>query len=202
MGSGDTWTLAGNIFVTSNGGGLICQSHFNVDSKISGSGNLYIGANGSGEAARTVYIDSGLNTYNGSIKLLGADAAHSRLTFAANSLMNFTIGASGVNNSISGTGTAEFDGIFNFDLTGASTNFGDSWTIANATVDTFVDATFSVNGFTSMGGGVWTKAIDDAKWYQFSESATSATLTVVPEPATCILLILGAMGIAFYSRKK
>jgi hypothetical protein len=199
MGSGDTWTLAGNMFITSNGGGLVAQSHFNVDSVISGSGPLYIGANGSGEAARTVYIDSGLNTYNGSIKLNGADAAHSRLTFAASSLMNFTIGANGVNNTIYGVGTVEYAGALNIDLTAADNTIGDTWVLSSPTTQTY-DATFSVNGFTSLGdGNTWTQAAKGVT-YQFTQN--NGTLSVVPEPATCVMLVLAAMGIAFYSRKK
>ena len=152
LGSSDIWTIAGNISVTSNGGGFAAQCRFNVDSVISGSGKLYIADNGSGEAARTIYIDSGLNTYNGSIQMLSrSDATHSRLTFTANSLMNFTIGANGVNNSISGIGTAEFDGDFNIDLTGGKHQLSAIAGCLRTQRSQTYDATFTVNGFTSLG---------------------------------------------------
>jgi hypothetical protein len=189
MGSADVWTVAGNISVTANGGGFGNQCRLNVDSAISGSGTLYCADNGSGEVARTTYINSGLNTYNGNIQLLGTTAERSRIFFSDNSLMNFIIGASGVNNSISGTGTATFEGDFNFNLTGASTNFGDNWKIVSAT-GIFNDATFTVNGFTSIGGGLWTRSANGAT-YRFNESV--GTLTVIPEPATIALLALGGL---------
>ena len=204
MGTSDTWRLAGNILVTANGGGFGNQCQFNVDSAISGSGPIYIGDNGSGEAFRTIYFNSGLSTYNGSIRLVSTHSVnpsnYSRLTFAANSAMNFLIGANGVNNSISGTGISEFDGIFKFDLSGASSSLGDSWTVVSATGKTFVDATFAVDGFTSQGGGLWSKAIDVDKYYQFSESA--GTLTVVPEPATIAMIVTGFLGLGMFWLRK
>jgi hypothetical protein len=202
MAQSDIWTLAGNIFVTANGGGLAAQSTFNINSAISGSGTLYIADNGNDSALRTIFINSGLNTYNGNIQLTpltGNPAGRCRLTFAANSVMNFTIGASGVNNSISGTGISEFDGIFKFDLSGASSNIGDVWTVASATGKTFVDATFAVDGFTSLGGGLWDKAANGTT-YQFSES--TGALTVVPEPATIVMILTGAFGMGLIWLRK
>lgn len=194
MSSGDSWTLVGNIFVTANGGNLICQERFNVNSVISGSGPLYIGSNGSGEAARTVYINSSQNTYNGSITLMGGAApTNSRLTFSQNSVMNFAIGASGVNNSITGTGMTVFDGVFRFDLSGASSNVGDSWTVVNVStlLETF-GPNFSVDGFTT-DGAVWTSGV-----YTF-DPATG--ILSVPEPATGTLL-LGGLGLLLVLRRR
>ncbi len=194
MGSSDSWTLAGNVFVTANGGNLICQERFNVDSAISGSGPLYIGDNGSGEAARTIYIDSSLNTYNGSITLMGSSAARSRLTFADNSVMNFTIGASGVNNSISRsgalTGTVVFNGDFNIDLSGASSNSGDSWTLVDTAnlAETF-GSTFTVAGWTDLGYGAWEKEANGTL-YTFVEATG---ILYVPEPSTGAMLLGGVV---------
>lgn len=191
MGSADVWSIAGNILVTANGGNFINQCRMNVDSVLSGSGPLYVGDNGNGDATRITYIDSALNTYNGSITLMGSADARARLNFADNSLMNFVIGASGVNNKISGTGTLTLNGDFKLDLTGASTNVGDSWTIAGATSQTFSD-TFTVLGFVDIGGNLWDKTANGAL-YEFSES--DGKLIVIPEPATMVLLGLGSLAL-------
>jgi hypothetical protein len=199
MGQTDVWTLAGNIFVTANGGGLAAQSTFNINSAISGSGTLYVADNGNDTTLRSIYINSSLNTYNGNITLLGSANGRARLIFADNSLMNFTIGTNGVNNKLSGTGTVAYNGDFNLDLSAASTSIGDSWKIASATAQTFGD-TFSINGFTAdVGGDLWVSYANGTT-YQFSES--TGTLTVVPEPATWIMLVLGAMGVVAFARKK
>lgn len=192
LGTSETCSMNGNIFVTSKGGGFAAQCHLMINSAINGSGPIYIADNGSGEAGRTVFFTSGLNAYNGDILLLGSSDARSRLTFSDDSLMNFVIGASGVNNDISGTGTATFEGDFYFDLFGASTNVGDSWIIANATSQTF-GGTFTVLGFTDVGGDLWRKSIDATNWYQFSES--TGTLTVIPEPASMMILGLGSLAL-------
>jgi hypothetical protein len=193
LGTGQTVSMNGNISVTANGGGFAAQCLLSINSAISGSGPIYIAGNGSGEAGRTVFFTSGLNTYNGNVYLLGSDAAHSRLTFSSTGVMNFVIGASGVNNSISGTGTATCDGIFNFDLTGASITLGDSWTISSATAQAF-GATFVANGFTnSSTGDYWWKNANGTT-YQFNELDGKLSV-VIPEPATMILLGLGSLSL-------
>ncbi len=200
MGTSDVWTLAGNMTVTANGGGLANQCRLNLDSVIGGSGSLYVADNGSGEANRQTYIRSALNTYNGSIYLLGTAAARARMTFVDDSRMNFVIGASGVNNTItvaSGKfGTVNFDGDFYFDLTGAGTTLGDSWTIASVTAQTF-GSTFTVAGFTDKGNDLWWKYANGV-YYEFSE--TAGTLTVIPEPATMLILGLGGLMAAWRKR--
>lgn len=96
--------------------------------------------------------------------------------------MNFTIGYSGMNNSISGIGTAVFDGDFYFDLWGASTNIGDSWIISSAAVQTF-GSTFTVFEFNNMGEGLWLNCFSGVI-YIFSEN--TAMLTVVPSPISVL----------------
>jgi hypothetical protein len=204
LGTGQTCSINGNIFVTSNGGGFNAQCLININSAISGPGPIYIGDNGSGEAGRTVIFTSGASTYTGNIIMApvsGQPATRSRLTFAAGSIMNFKPLGNGVNNSISGIGTDVYNGAFNIDLTAADNTIGDTWTLISATpASQTYGATFNINGFTSLGDGNTWKAVANSVTYQYTQN--DGTLKVVPEPATWIMLVLGAMGIAFYSRKK
>jgi autotransporter-associated beta strand protein len=109
------------------------------------------------------------------------------LALADNAGLSFIIGASGVNNTVTGSGAAALDGDFTFDLTGASTTLGASWSIVNVgTLAETFGSTFSVNAFTDAGSNLWTKPISGSLFYQFSES--TGVLKVVPEPATGVLL--------------
>ena len=194
LSSANNWHLAGNIYVTNRGGMFQCQAAGYVDANISGPGPIYIGDNGSGDAARTIYFTSSASTYAGNIILTPGTSGNqnrSRLTFVDDSIMNFIIGANGVNNSISGTGILTLNGDFNFDLTAAGVNLGDSWVVASATSQTF-GSTFTVAGFYDNGGDIWYKTYN-AVVYEFSES--TGTLSVVPEPATLVLLGLGSLAL-------
>lgn len=197
QGSSENWTLNGNLLVTGLGGNLGTQETFNLNAVISGSAPLYIGDNGSGEATRVVKIGSALNTYNGSITLMGSTAARSRLTFIDNSLMNFTIGASGVNNTInrsgSLSGTVLFDGDFAIDLSSAGNTVGDTWSLVdNANLAETFSGTFTVLGFYDIGGNEWLKNANGVN-YLFSES--TGALTVIPEPGAASIAGLGFVAL-------
>ncbi len=157
-GSTDTFTLDGTLDVTANNGALVPdQSPYIINSDITGAGTLYLlndasaygfsSASGPGQG-----IDiAGAGTMSGNVV---ADA--SDMVWTDTSSWLFTIGASGTNNSITGSGNATFNGVFNFDLTGASSTPGDSWTILDITTTAFGE-TFSVStaGF-AQSGSVWT----------------------------------------------
>ena len=194
-GSGDFFALAGNL--TINGGGMAIQGPTYINSLISGAGNLTIESPGNTEAIRTVHFTNSGNTYTGSINLSVGSPNFSKFELDSTGVLNFVIGASGVNNQIFGPGNAIYNGAFKFNLTGASTNLGDTWNVAAATNQTF-SGTFSVNGFSSLGGGLWETSANGAT-YQFNQA--NGTLTVVPEPTSLMLIAVGSMGLLFLRRK-
>jgi len=111
----------------------------------------------------------------------------------------FTItGASGVNNGvtgINGSGGVSLDGSFVFNLASAGTAAGDVWNIVNASSlasDVYgPDFTIGNSGATN-NGGIWT-FLNNGTAYQYNE--TVGTLSVVPEPASIWLSILGGAGL-------
>jgi hypothetical protein len=202
-GTGQSVTLNGNLYVTSRGGGFYAQCNQTINSVISGPGTIYFGDNGSGEAGRTVTFTSGLSTYAGNIIMSPlpsrTTAGYARLTFAAGSIMNFTIGANGVNNSISGIGTLDYAGALNINLTAADNTIGDTWILSNPMTQTY-ESTFSINGFTSLGdSNTWTEAANGVI-YQYTQN--NGTLTVVPEPATAVMALIGALGMGLIWLRK
>lgn len=114
------------------------------------------------------------------------------LTYADNSLLTFYIGANGVNNTLGGVGTANLNGDFAFDLSGAAA-LG-SWQIVDVTslTETF-GSTFLVRDFTEVEDGIWSNGA-----YTFSEF--NGQLTSVPEPTASA--VLGLLGIGFLAVRR
>jgi hypothetical protein len=200
----ENWTLQGNLLVTGLGGNLAAQETFNLNSVISGSAPLYIADFGNTDVGRIVKIGSSLNTYNGTITMMGTAANRSRLTFIDNSLMNFTIGASGINNAINRSGalsgTLQLDGDFGINLSGAGNTIGDNWLLVdNANLAETYSSTFTVLGFSDIGGDIWQTSANGAT-YQFSEG--TGILSVVPEPASASLLVAGAAALIAQRRAR
>jgi autotransporter-associated beta strand protein len=129
-----------------------------------------------------------VNTYTGDTVVSAGT-----LELADNAGLKFVIGASGVNNSIEGTGTALLDGDFTFDLVGASTTLGSSWLVVNnATLSETFGGTFSVAGFSPLGLDLWTSPIDANTQYVFSETTGTLAVAAIPEPTSLALLGLTA----------
>ena len=125
-------------------------------------------------------ILSGTNLYTGNTVVTGGT-----LILDTNGSLKFNIGTNGINNGIIGTGVVQFNGTFNFNLAGASTNAGASWHIVDvSTLATTFGGTFNVAGFDNAGGGLWT-ATNNNTVYQFNTltgvlSGPSAPVVSVP----------------------
>jgi hypothetical protein len=189
-GSGDLFNLYGNINVASSSRLYPKQGPINIYSAISGSSTLNILASDA-NAAFKIWIRSSANTFTGDIVNNG------RMELADDANLNFVIGASGVNNRISNglLGTQQhsiFDGDFVLDLSGAGTTLGDSWSlVSTAPASTYYNSTFTVLGFTDIGGELWQGSANGAT-YEFSE--LTGVLMVVPEPS-CLALVLGGAAL-------
>ncbi|WP_367870295.1 LamG-like jellyroll fold domain-containing protein [Luteolibacter sp. Populi] len=160
-----TFTLAGNLTVTGTGSRISAtQGPINVTAPIAGSGDLTIIAN-----LGTTF--SAANTFTGNLTVNGA------FTLADTGSLVFDIGASGVNNSVGGTGPAAFNGSFTIDLTDAGNTVGNSWTLVNAgTLTETFGPTFNIPGFTE-NENIWTSA---SGIYQFIE-ATGVLTRISPD---------------------
>lgn len=116
---------------------------------------------------------AGANTLVGDIVV---DAG--TLALADNAKLNFVVSDTATSNSVSGSGTATFDGDFVIDLVSGSpdTTPGNEWVLVNPALTESYGATFSVVGFTAQPNGVtWTRTVGPNLW-TFSE--TTGKLTV------------------------
>jgi hypothetical protein len=162
-GSGDIFRLAGNLNVASASQIFPRQGPINLSATMTGSATLTIpGSNG---AACVLRVMSPSNTFSGNIVNNG------RLEFTDDSLMNFVIGPSGVNNTISGGGAlTALNGDLSIDLTSASDTLGDTWSLVTANAS--YGSSFNILGFTEVNN-TWRNGV-----YQFSES--TGILSVAP----------------------
>jgi fibronectin-binding autotransporter adhesin len=192
-----TLVLNGSVVLTSSKGAGADVRYTNV---ISGAGGVT--TKGTGETQFGNASSSITNTYAGNTTLTET----SSLVLSDNAKMTFYIGTTGVNNKITATGgnnnTLTLDGDFVFDLTGAGTTVGNSWSIVDVSlVNESFTSSFTVSGFTADGGGIlWTKDINGTNYYRFSE-ATGA-LSVVPEPATWGLLAFSLTTVLVLRRRR
>lgn len=164
---------------------------------ISGTGGLTQQAStlsGAGTATGVTTLNA-VNTYTGDTLV-----NNGTLSLSSTGGLKFVIGADDVNNMISGTGAGSviLDGLFTFDLAGASTTPGDSWNIVDiANLNESFGSNFAVFGFTpDLGGVLWNGSANGAS-YQFSEG--TGVLTVVPEPRAALL---GGIGLLALLRRR
>lgn len=180
-GSTNVMRLAGGITVSGTGSTITAdQSPYFLDSVVTGTGALTTG----GQYNTTF---TGTNTYTGNLTVASTGASGLKLGtyLSSTSHWKFAVGASGTNNTISGTGKIVLGGALDLDLSAAGTTVGNSWTLVNnATLAETYESTFSVTGFISDGGTagsrIWTGA-NGSIYYRFSEA--TGMLTVI-EPDT------------------
>ena len=171
------------------------SGNFNVAGKSEISAGISGGYDITKTGAGTMTL-SGTNTYTGNTTVSAGV-----LNLADNAQLRFTIGGNGINNQlVNSGGTISLDGDFVFNLSGAGTTIGNSWTLATGSIN-YAGAlnTFSVastsGAFTETfaGSGIWTRD-ENSVTYQFSE--LNSQLNVVPEPSTYALLALSGLGFA------
>ncbi len=121
---------------------------------------------------------SAVNTYTGDTWVNKNNYYNqSTLVLADNAGLKFKIGASNVNNRVRGNGTLTLDGDFYFDLTGAGTKLGDSWTIVDkSTLTAAFGTSFTVNGFDDIGANKWRKDVNGCH-YEFNEANGVLSIT-------------------------
>ncbi len=121
---------------------------------------------------------SGVNTYTGDTFI-----QQGGLTLASTGGLKFKIGANGVNNQITGTGSVQLDGAFLIDLTGASAVAGNSWTLVDAaTLTENFGATFTVTGWTENGSDWTLPDGETGNLWKFSESTGVLTYQSASTP--------------------
>lgn len=128
----------------------------------------------SGSGTQTL---SGQNTYTGDTLISGG-----ALTLASSGALRFKVGANGVSNKLTGTGTLNLDGTLVLDLTTAGNAPGNAWTLVNTSTlaetygSTFALASSTRGAFTKKAGK-WTIA-ENGVAYEFVPA--TGVLTVVP----------------------
>jgi autotransporter-associated beta strand protein len=119
---------------------------------------------------------AGLNTYTGNTTINGG-----KLVLDYSGQLKFSIGADGVNNTITGSGAVQLDGIFLINLENANLTHGNSWQLVD--VDNLTETyglDFFVQSFDADEDGVTWSLVDGDKTWTFSEDTGVLSLSIVP----------------------
>ncbi len=153
----------------------------------------------SGTANATIASGANMNvTTGGLMDGVNLTSVAGAFNLMAGGVYDFDIGANGVNDQITGSGTVGLDGIFSFDLAFADITHGNLWQIVDFTSLTGgFGSGFSVSGFTQ-ASDIWTK-VDGNNTWTFTEANGTLGLAVVPEPRAALL---GSLGLLFLLRRR
>jgi autotransporter-associated beta strand protein len=186
-----TTTMNGNATFETVNNGVGATTRVTLGAVGESGGSRALTKTGSGELSLT-----GINTYTGSTTVSAGT-----LRLEDNAELRFAIGSNGVNNALLGSATATLNGDFRFDLTGAGTTIGNTWSIVDVSSlsETFGGTfqVFSTLGSFTNNSGVWS-ITENSVTYEFSQSL--GTLTVIPEPSTWALLAGFLMSLIAFRR--
>lgn len=169
-GISDLFQLDGNLNVVSDSSISAKQGYINILADVTGDGDISIQPTDlPNENNRYVRFLSPNNSFVGNV------VNQLRFELAVLGKYKFAIGPSGVNNAITGAAARNtlLNGSFELDMSGASSNLGDSWALVTAANTTY-GASFSIAGFDNYGG-VWSNGS-----YAFDQA--TRLLTVLSPP--------------------
>lgn len=163
---------------------------------------------------------SGVNTYTGETQVKegtfniadggalnggGSVTVASGATFNLSSLgtLAFNIGDNGVNNTVSGAGSVNLQGIIHFNLTTAAIEEGNAWDLedVSGSVNWTGATVTSTDGDFTNDGEIWT-LIKDGRHWSFDQSTGILSLVTIPEPGPLHLLMIGGSACATLRRRK
>lgn len=169
-------TVAGDVAVFRPSVLFADNGALTISAKVTGSAGLTL--NGNATAIHEIRFTNAANTWAGDLTVGPTASLVVDGVLAAGAGSNYHIrpGASGVANSIGGTGAFNLAGTLHFDLSTVALSSGASWNVVNSAVSyqpgfTVADENSLVGGFSpngaTIGARVWTSGNGD---YQFSEA--------------------------------